>query len=119
MKWASPLSSILILLYCYNGVSAGFSSVCEGMDNVSAVCSQLGLTPQCNSKIYCQGELLCTVQMARIFNDSKTFVDMKLKFPETVTLANFKDWKSDHKNLTPEDVKEFVKVSIHFYYMIE
>lgn len=30
------------------------------------------------SKIYCTGELLRQVQMAKLFNDNKAFVDMKL-----------------------------------------
>ena len=30
----------------------------------------------CNSPIYCEGPILKTVQLARIFPDSKTFVDM-------------------------------------------
>ncbi|XP_072094258.1 trehalase isoform X2 [Mobula birostris] len=35
--------------------------------------------PPCDSHIYCTGELLEQVQMAKIFNDDKYFVDMKLK----------------------------------------
>lgn len=30
----------------------------------------------CDSPIYCDGDILKTVQLARIFPDSKTFVDM-------------------------------------------
>ena len=30
----------------------------------------------CDSPIYCEGDILKTVQLARIFADSKTFVDM-------------------------------------------
>lgn len=33
----------------------------------------------CTSQIYCQGNLLKIVQLAEIFNDSKTFVDMSQK----------------------------------------
>lgn len=36
----------------------------------------------CCSKVYCQGNLLHDAQMAKLYNDSKTFVDMKLKYPE-------------------------------------
>lgn len=32
----------------------------------------------CNSKIYCTGEILRQVQMAKLFDDNKVFVDMKL-----------------------------------------
>ncbi|CAJ0919675.1 18278_t:CDS:2, partial [Entrophospora sp. SA101] len=35
----------------------------------------------CNSTIYCNGELLKLVQLSRIFDDSKTFVDMPTKKP--------------------------------------
>ncbi|XP_063971804.1 trehalase-like [Diachasmimorpha longicaudata] len=43
----------------------------------------------CDSEIYCQGELLKTVQLAGIFNDSKTFVDLYQIHDPAVTLANF------------------------------
>lgn len=62
-----------------------------------------------SSKIYCHGPLLDTVQMARIFKDSKTFVDMKLKQPQTVTLHLF-DLMMNRTLGTPtkSDVEEFV-----------
>lgn len=41
---------------------------------VSAIQKQDSLS--CDSPIYCDGDLLKTVQLARIFADSKTFVDM-------------------------------------------
>lgn len=43
------------------------------------------------SEIYCHGPLLHTVQMARLFHDSKTFVDRKLRFDAKYVLANFTD----------------------------
>ncbi|XP_017753847.1 PREDICTED: trehalase-like [Eufriesea mexicana] len=43
----------------------------------------------CHSEIYCTGELLKTVQLAEIFPDSKSFVDLhQINDPE-VTLSNF------------------------------
>ena len=39
------------------------------------------------SKIYCQGELLEAVQTANIFKDSKTFVDMSMKYSEGNVLS--------------------------------
>ncbi|KAK2178980.1 hypothetical protein NP493_520g01046 [Ridgeia piscesae] len=40
----------------------------------------------CDSKVYCQGLLLDVVQRTRIFQDSKTFVDMTLKYePDVIT----------------------------------
>lgn len=45
--------------------------------------------PPCESSIFCHGPLLHTVQMSGIFKDSKTFVDMKLRFPPPTVLSNF------------------------------
>lgn len=53
-------------------------------------CAQaLNVVSICNSSIYCGGDLLRTVQLARIFPDSKTFVDLRLVHSENETLANF------------------------------
>ncbi|KAJ8972941.1 hypothetical protein NQ317_013212 [Molorchus minor] len=63
----------------------------------------------CESLIYCQGKLLDTVQKARVFDDSKTFVDMIQRNPANVTLANFEnlmDSTDDHP--TDEEVTQFV-----------
>lgn len=35
----------------------------------------------CTHPIYCVGPVLAAVQMAQVFNDSKTFVDMPLRYP--------------------------------------
>ncbi|KAJ2579171.1 hypothetical protein GGH95_003240 [Coemansia sp. RSA 1836] len=45
--------------------------------------------PPCNSPIYCQGELLHAVQMAKLYPDDKTFVDKPTLKPPTQVLANF------------------------------
>lgn len=50
---------------------------------------QSELPPSCESPIYCYGELLHAVQMARIFNDGKHFVDLKMRNNENQTLLNF------------------------------
>lgn len=47
------------------------------------------LPPTCPSPIYCYGNLLHTIQMARIFNDSKTFVDLKMRHDQNVVLKDF------------------------------
>ena len=44
----------------------------------------------CDSKIYCYGEILHKIQMSRVMNDSKTFVDMPTKFSEDLVEKNFK-----------------------------
>ncbi|CAF4954130.1 unnamed protein product [Pieris macdunnoughi] len=57
---------------------------------ILGACAQaLTVVPSCNSSIYCTGELLHRVQLARIFPDSKTFVDLKLVHTENETLADF------------------------------
>ncbi|KAG6447081.1 trehalase-like [Manduca sexta] len=65
--------------------------------------------PVCNSSIYCTGELLHKVQLARVFPDSKTFVDLKLIRPENETLAYFAKLMHDtHRNPTREQLASFV-----------
>jgi alpha,alpha-trehalase len=44
---------------------------------------------KCDSKIYCTGKLLHTIQMSFVFNDSKTFVDMPSKQSEEIVVQNF------------------------------
>jgi alpha,alpha-trehalase len=39
--------------------------------------------------IYCEGPVLNAVQLSQIYNDSKTFVDMPMRFDPNVTLAAF------------------------------
>ena len=44
--------------------------------------------PPCASNIYCHGPLLHTVQMTKLFTDSKTFVDMPMReHPDVVYQA--------------------------------
>ncbi|CAB3258666.1 unnamed protein product [Arctia plantaginis] len=67
------------------------------------------LPPTCDSLIYCHGPLLDTVQMAGLYNDSKTFVDMKLKLPPNVTMENFKQMmERTGSQPTKADIQEFV-----------
>lgn len=64
---------------------------------------------KCYSDIYCHGPLLHTIQMAKIYEDSKTFVDMKMRYPPNETLNKFEEFMEKH-NSTPtrNDVKTFV-----------
>lgn len=68
-------------------------------------------TPQsCDSLVYCQGELLDTVQSSKIFSDSKTFVDMSQVNPVNKTLDNFnKLMNSTNNNPTRDEVEKFVE----------
>ncbi|XP_078490269.1 trehalase isoform X1 [Ciona intestinalis] len=63
----------------------------------------------CDSEIYCKGPMLDAAQNAFIFNDSKSFVDMKLKQEPDAVLAAFADLNQTHNGQIPvEAVKEFV-----------
>ncbi|XP_069985201.1 trehalase isoform X2 [Penaeus vannamei] len=67
------------------------------------------LPPPCDSEIYCHGNLLHTVQMARLFNDSKHFVDMSLKASPNDTLRAFQDLMNETGNKpSKEQVTAFV-----------
>ena len=66
--------------------------------------------PACTSRIFCQGNLLRTVQMARIFNDSKTFVDMQMQKDEAEVLQAFKALPA---SVSKEEVIKFVSDNFH------
>jgi len=72
----------------------------------------LAIDQPCDSNIYCYGHLLHTVQIARPFRDSKTFVDRPLKYqPETI-LANFDFFMKSHQQYpSKEDVRNFVEAN--------
>lgn len=61
--------------------------------------------------MYCHGRLLETVQMSRIYNDSKTFVDMKLKQSPDITLKLFDDFmqKFTERQPTKDEIQEWVE----------
>lgn len=59
--------------------------------------------------MYCHGELLKTVQLKSPFPDSKTFVDMKMKFSVKETLHQFQlMMNSTSQDPTPRDVELFL-----------
>lgn len=64
-------------------LAALFISICisDGvvpLDYVSSACS-----------VYCDGTILRSIQLAQIFNDSKTFVDMPMRYDPIDILRNF------------------------------
>lgn len=59
------------------------------------------LPPPCSSEIYCYGRLIDTVMKAHIFNDSKSFVDLKLKQSPAVTLTRFDEFIAQFANGEP------------------
>ncbi|KAF2349624.1 Glycoside hydrolase family 37 [Trinorchestia longiramus] len=68
-----------------------------------------GLPQPCDSDIYCYGDLLKTVQLSHIYNDSKYFVDMPMKFEPEVVQVNFQKLMEDTgNNPSSVQVEEFV-----------
>lgn len=69
----------------------------------------------CSNMVYCQGDLLDTVQRHKLYNDSKTFVDMTQINDENTTLANFEAlMSSTGNNPTKEQVQAFVDENFVF-----
>ncbi|XP_013200112.1 trehalase isoform X1 [Amyelois transitella] len=67
------------------------------------------LPPACDSVIYCHGPLLDTVQMAGLYNDSKTFVDMKIKLSPQIAMDHFMEMMNrTDSHPTKADIQEFV-----------
>ncbi|KAM3959901.1 LOW QUALITY PROTEIN: trehalase-2 [Aphomia sociella] len=76
---------------------------------VVAVGADRKAPPTCDSLIYCHGPLLDTVQMAGLYNDSKTFVDMKIKLSPNITMEHFnKMMTRTGSHPTKADIQEFV-----------
>ncbi|KAM9359729.1 trehalase isoform 1-T2 [Symphorus nematophorus] len=66
--------------------------------------------PPCDSEIYCSGPLLHQVQEAKLFDDDKYFVDMKLRENPDVVLAVFRNLSLASPNATvpPGKLQEFL-----------
>nr|QUU43766.1 trehalase [Trichogramma dendrolimi] len=63
----------------------------------------------CQSPIYCQGELLKTIQLAAIYRDSKTFVGLYQKQDQNITLANFeKLMEKTERKPSKVEIKQFI-----------
>lgn len=68
------------------------------------------LLPACKYPVYCNSSLLYHVQMARIFPDSKKFVDYQMRNDANVTLAAFQILLNQTNNIpTKNDLTEFVR----------
>uniref|UniRef100_A0A0A9WFY1 Trehalase n=2 Tax=Lygus hesperus TaxID=30085 RepID=A0A0A9WFY1_LYGHE len=59
------------------------------------------LPPSCDSKIYCQGDLLHQVQTKKLYDDAKHFVDLKLKTTEQTILDKFEELKKHYSGDIP------------------
>jgi len=58
-----------------------------------------------SSPVYCYGELLHDVQLSRIFKDSKTFVDKKMKYSPDAILESYSKLKEKYNgDAPPNDV---------------
>ncbi|KAI0109643.1 Six-hairpin glycosidase-like protein [Nemania sp. FL0031] len=60
----------------------------------------------CDSPVYCNGELLKQIELARPFSDSKTFVDLPTKLPLDQVLAAFEKLAKPLSNNT--ELNEFL-----------
>ncbi|CAO3637173.1 unnamed protein product [Mucor fragilis] len=60
----------------------------------------------CDSPIYCEGPILKTVQLARVFADSKTFVDMPTAKSEAQVIESFNQLGGT--NATKDQVMQFL-----------
>ena len=56
--------------------------------------------PECDN-LYCSGRLIDLVMNMRIFNDSKTFVDLKLKQNANLTMTSFNKFIEKYNNTEP------------------
>ncbi|XP_070685049.1 trehalase [Pempheris klunzingeri] len=69
------------------------------------------LPPPCDSGIYCTGPILDQVQKAKLFDDDKYFVDMKLREPPDVVLSAFHNLSVESANMAvpPAKLQEFLR----------
>ncbi|KAJ7990155.1 hypothetical protein DPEC_G00297390 [Dallia pectoralis] len=68
------------------------------------------LPPPCDSEIYCHGDLLRTIQTAKLFDDDKHFVDMKLRSDPDVVLSAFNNLSRGFPNavVSPSILRDFL-----------
>ncbi|XP_078048577.1 trehalase isoform X2 [Augochlora pura] len=103
---ASSFTACLSMNYLLNAVFLAFLVVLQS--NASADKSH-AKPPPCLSDIYCHGELLHTIQMASIYKDSKTFVDMKMKQSPNQTLQLFHEFMEQVDQMpTRRQIEQFV-----------
>nr|QIJ96702.1 trehalase 1 [Glyphodes pyloalis] len=67
------------------------------------------LPPSCGKPVYCDSDLLHFVQMARLYPDSKSFVDMHMRRDPEEILEDFDQLlNSSQRNPTREQIQAFV-----------
>ncbi|XP_063292242.1 trehalase [Pelobates fuscus] len=95
MQWV-PWSVMFYVTFCFN----------------NQVCLAQNLPPPCDSTIYCTGNLLHTVQMAKIFKDDKHFVDMGLRDTPSRILKKFQSLvNSNQGEALVSKLKDFLNTS--------
>lgn len=79
---------------------------------VLLTCVNSAVPPPCDSEIYCSGPILHQIQTAKLFDDDKYFVDMKLKAHPDVVLSAFHNLSSQSPNMTvtPENLQHFLSL---------
>ncbi|KAL4719683.1 hypothetical protein ACJJTC_003004 [Scirpophaga incertulas] len=73
-----------------------------------AAAAQQELPPSCRSRVYCDSELLHRVQLARLYSDSKRFVDLHMRYSEEQILADFQKLLDETNNPTKQQLQTFV-----------
>ncbi|XP_045930404.1 trehalase [Micropterus dolomieu] len=73
-------------------------------------CVKTAFPPPCDSEIYCTGPILHQIQKAKLFDDDKHFVDMKLRETPDVVLSAFRNLSHESPNMTvtPAKLQEFL-----------
>jgi alpha,alpha-trehalase len=87
LRYAVGIWIGLVAVLCMSAVGVMGDSTTVA-DNIARACT-----------IYCHGPVLETIQMSYIYNDSKTFVDMPMKYDPEDVMANFTALPN-HRNTT-------------------
>ncbi|XP_071397092.1 trehalase [Centroberyx affinis] len=77
-------------------------------------CVKSAFPPPCDSEIYCAGDILHQVQKAKLFDDDKYFVDMKLRATPDVVLSAFRNLSNESPNATVPSSKLLEFLSTYF-----
>ncbi|KAM6988666.1 trehalase isoform 1-T2 [Tautogolabrus adspersus] len=72
-------------------------------------CVHTAFPPPCDSEIYCSGPILHQVQEAKLFDDDKYFVDMKLRETPDVVLSAFQNLSQESPNIPAAKLQEFLR----------
>ncbi|KAM7337704.1 hypothetical protein ACRRTK_003823 [Alexandromys fortis] len=80
------------------------------IDKSAKIMEEFSAPPLNASQIYCHGELLHQVQMAKLYEDDKQFVDMSLTASPDEVLQSFRQLAMTHNNSIPrEELQKFVQ----------